>query len=286
MLQTEVQLTYPSDLTDCQWSILEKHLPCPRTCGRPRKNSYRSILNAIFYLNRTGCGWRYIPKDFPHWRTVYDYFRKWQRDGTLDTVHSYLVGEIRVKNGRDRSPSRCAIDSQACKAQWGEERGYDGFKKVRGRKRNIVVDTLGLIHMISIDSAYIKDHKSALELFTDVSVPQRLPRLKEVYADGGYKPLKGNLEILKGPEVILNISKRKMEVQGKDQNYRRKNVLKDTNLKPVRWVVERTFAWFNHFRRLARDYERSIQSSIAMIFISMIRLMLDRLTKKKKERWE
>lgn len=273
---------YPSDLSNQQWKLISKLLPSASRQGRPRKIYLRQVVSAIFYVNRTGCAWRYLPNNFPHWRTVYDYYRQWQRKGIIEKIHFSLVKKVRVADLRPTTPSKCIIDSQASKAHWGEARGFDGFKKVRGRKRNIVVDTLGLIHDLRVDSAFEKDHRSAIKMFTENPEKMRahLPRLKEIYADGGYRgDFSWFVQTHYGAVVNLNSSKNIRDAK-------QSKIIMQSNLKPVRWIVERTFAWFNHFRRLSRDYEKSVASSKAMIFLAMIQIMLNRLTAVvKRPRW-
>lgn len=279
MLQIELRHEgFPSDLSNQQWNLIKDYLPLTSSVGRPRRVCLRQILNAIFYLNRTGCAWRYLPKSFPKWRTVYDYFINWNRKGVMDKIHSILVEEVRRFENRDSKPSVLIIDSQAVKAHWGTDRGYDGFKKVRGRKRNIVVDSLGLIHSIKVDSALIKDHRSAIEVFRNFDNHEGT--VKKVIADGGYRgDFPWLLEQWHGIEVICTASKN-------IRDSRDSRILVESNLKPTRWVVERTFAWLNHYRRLARDYEKKASNSRVSVLISMIQLMLRRLTRGKEGKWQ
>jgi putative transposase len=181
---------YPSDLSDQQWKLIQDFIPEARTGGRPRKTNVRAVLNAIFYLIRTGCAWRYLPREFPPWPTVYDYYAAWKKDGVLKRMHDFLLCEVREKDERTKAPSVVMIDSQSTKAQFGERRGFDGFKKVRGRKRHILVDTLGLVHGIRISAAHEKDAPPAIEML-DPNSPDYSPTLSRslnaVYVDGGYK---------------------------------------------------------------------------------------------------
>lgn len=278
MLQIELRHEgFPSDLSNQQWDLIKDLLPLTSPVGRPRRVCLRQILNAIFYLNRTGCPWRYLPKNFPNWRTVYDYFINWNRDGVLENIHNQLVSQVRIIETKETKPSLLIIDSQAVKAHWGEDRGYDGFKKIRGRKRSIVVDSLGLVHSVMVDSALIKDHRSAIDIFRRFENKEN--KVKKVLADGGYRgDFSWLLEKWHGIEVICTASKNR-------NTNTAARVLIESNLKPTRWVVERTFAWLNHYRRLSRDYEKKAINSRLNVLIAMIQLMLNRLTKGKNKRW-
>lgn len=273
MLQVGLRYSYPSDLSDQQWKLIQSYLPSSRGGGRPRKTCIRRVANAIFYVVRTGCAWRCLPKDFPPWQTVYGYYRAWREDGILEKIHGFLVAQARISQGRDEAPSELVVDSQSVKASFGEALGYDGFKKVRGRKRSILVDTIGLIHAITIHPANSSDGHAAVLIQPDH--PHRAKGLtraiKAIYADGGYR---GRFE----GETLVRF--------GFCPTYRRSLLKKDgkgaksimeSNLRPKRWVVERTFGWMNNYRRLVRDYERSIESSRAMVFLGMTQLLLRRL---------
>jgi putative transposase len=267
MLMTEH--VYPSDLTDEQWNAIKELIPNARRGGRPRTTSIRKIINAVFYINRTGCAWRYLPINFPVWQTVYDYYRKWMRLGIWRKIHDALRTRLR------KSPSTLIIDSQSIKAAKGEDRGYDGFKGIRGRKRQILVDTLGMIHAIKVHSAGYGDMILGHLTFDDLLTRKNL---KQIYADKGYrKTFVENTEREFGFKP--NIPKvRKTSGQGKRKKvkYKRAN-RKLRNDTPKRWIVERTFAWFSHYRRLSKDYERSTNSSSTMIYLSMTQLILRRL---------
>lgn len=276
---------YPSDLSGQQWKLISDLIPKARTGGRPRTTDVREVLSAIFYVNRTGCAWRYLPREFPPWQTVYMYYRQWKTLGTLKRIHDFLVAQVRVKAGRQSSPSTLIIDCQSAKAQWGEQRGYDGFKKVQGRKRTIIVDTLGLIHAVRVCTAQRRDDMPAIEMLepshphfpTMAQVP-----LKAFYADGGYRQA-GFQEAVRrafGVLPVLKFSKSQSVCYSPgEKQWRYKSVVVKSNLKPVRWRVERTFAWFNSYRRLTRDYERKPSSSETMIHLGMIQIMLNRLVR-------
>ncbi len=248
--------SYPSDLTEHQWECIKGLIPDARSGGRPRTTCVRNILNAVFYVNRTGCPWRHLPRDFPPWKTVYDYFNKWQQMYLWKKINDILVKQVRLACDKKEFPSCLIIDSQTAKAHYGGHRGYDGYKKMRGRKRQILVDTLGLIHGVHIHAADLSDTKEGRRVITEFE-PKR--KVELLLADKGYRGTFADMVFLKfGLWTSIIGSK------------------ESGNLKPKRWIVERTFAWFNFFRRLSRDYERNAKNSEAMIYVSMIQLMLRR----------
>jgi putative transposase len=256
---------YPSDLTDAQWGLLEPWIPPPRPGGRPRKTDMREVVNAIFYLTREGCTWRALPHDFPPWKTVYNYFEAWKRDGTWDRFLTALRMRLRRGAGRDPEPRVACIDSQSAKtAGGGEEVGTDGGKKVRGRKRHLVVDALGLLLAVAVTAANVDDARAAQQLFAQMP-GKDYPRLEVVQADNKYHNHELNrwLRVHHRSYWIMVVSRPVGE--------RRFVPLKS------RWVVERTFAWLGRYRRLSKDYEHSPESSEAVIKIAGIHHYLRRL---------
>lgn len=254
---------YPSDLTDQQWEIIKDLIPVARSGGRPRTTDVRSVINAILYLTRTGCAWRYLPKEYPPHKTVYDYFSRWKLLGVWRKIHTSLAKEVRKSKGRGHNPSTVIIDAQSVKAQYGEERGWDGFKKVRGRKRQVVVDTMGILWGASGHAANIGENRrgfDAVENYLAEKQPER------ILGDYSYSKTPFDVQVFKKWGIWPETRKGK------------KTRVFVSNLKPQRWIVERTFAWFNNFRRLNRDYERTTANSITFLYISQIPLLLNRLT--------
>ena len=262
---TKSQQGYPTDLNDTEWAQIAPYLPKPNSTGAPRKHSWRTILNAMFYVVKNGCVWRALPHDFPAWQTVYHYFRLFRQTGRWEQLNTATREAVRVKAGRQPQASARIADSQSTKsAEGGEKRGFDGGKLVSGRKRNLLVDTFGLVVLAKVTAANVQDVHAGKQLFTSgAQKPELLTRLEKIFADGGYQ---GELVdwLPQHLHVVLEII---LQLKGQ----------KGFQVLPKRWVIERTFAWLSRQRRLARDYERLAQSSEAFIYLAMIRLGLRRL---------
>jgi putative transposase len=257
---------YPSDVTDGQWALIEPHLPV-YPGGRPRTTDLRDVVNAVFYILRTGCQWRYLPKDFPPKSTVWRYFDEWRHNGTLDTIHDLLRTKVRTQEKPYKPRTTASVDSQSVDTtSGGEQRGRDNAKNVDGRKRHIVVDSMGLLLAVLVTAADVDDAKAAAELFGRLE-GQPMSRVGRMFADNKYHNYalytwvkdhaRWELVIVRRPEGSAGWVKL-----------------------PLRWTVERTFAWLGRCRRLSKDRERSVLSSQAFIKLAMIHLMLNRLQPK------
>lgn len=256
---------YPTDLSDDEWQRIEPLIPKPRTNrGRKRKHPTREILNAIFYLLRAGCAWRMLPHDLPPWKTVYHYFHLWRKDGIWESINAALRVELRKADDREPEPSAAILDSQSVKTtQVKGVRGYDAGKKVDGRKRHILVDTLGLLLLVVVHTADIQDRDGAKLVLEEAK--QFLSRLLLIWADGGYA---GKLV-----DWVKDVCDWTLEIVKRDPNTKGFQVL------PRRWVVERTLGWLNQYRRLSKDYEVLTETSEAMIYAAMVHLMVRRLAR-------
>jgi putative transposase len=258
---------YSTDLTDEQWGQIEGFMPAPKKRGRKRQVDLREVVNAIVYISRTSCQWRNIPHDFPAKSTVWDYFARFKKDGTLTMIVDALRRKVRVEAGRDPEPKTAAIDSQTVPTHHqGQDSGVDGGKNVKGRKRHIVVCSMGLLLAIAVTAANLNEGTQAPRVLGLLS-EQTTSRLERVYADNKYH-CQACWDWQERPEV-------------NDQIVVVKRQGKEFKVLPSRWVVERTYAWMGWNRRLSKEYERTTSSSEAWCQISMIHLMVRRLSPSK-----
>ena len=261
-------LRYPSDVTDEEWELIKPQIAPAKRGGRKRAVDEREIVNAIMYALSTGCQWRALPKDFPPRSTVWHYLDLWSYDGTLERIHHELYVKCREKAGREASPTAAIIDSQSVKsAEKGGAQidavGYDAGKKVKGKKRHILVDTLGLLLRVIVHPADIQDRDGGILLLSTLF--GLFPFLKKLFADGGYQGPQFEQAVTKIlPELHVEIVKRSDQAKG-------------FKILPKRWLVERTFAWLSRCRRLAKDFENLTRIALAFVKLASIRFMLRRL---------
>ena len=256
---------YPTDLTDAEWSLIKDDVLARSHIGSPRTVCTRCVVNALLYLHKTGCQWEMIHRDFPNYSTVYYHFREWNKKGTWERINDRLRRQVRKQDGRDAEPSAVIVDSQSVKTtEVGGDVGFDGGKQVNGRKRHVVVDTIGLLVVVVVTAASFPEANSAPLL--GPKLEGKSARLKKIWADGGYK------------EQFIEWFRKKCKVMVEIVN-RREGAI-GFEVQPRRWVVERTFAWLYFFRRLSKDYEYYTTTSENMVYLASIRIMLKRLTRK------
>jgi putative transposase len=264
---TKSNQIYPTDLNDTEWAQIAPLFPKAKPTGRPREYSWREILNGIFYIVKNGCVWRALPSDFPAWQTVYYYFRQFRKNHFWEQLNTQIREAVRVKEGREPKASAMILDSQSAKsAEGGEQIGFDGGKFVRGRKRTLITDTIGLVVLAKVSAANLHDVHAGKQALVELKAkPDLIERLEKLFADGGYR---GELvswvkdELHADLEIVLKLGEQK-----------------GFQILPKRWVIERTNAWVTRNRRMARDYERLAETVEAFIYVLMIRLGLRRLAR-------
>jgi len=248
---------YPTNISDSQWQVISKLLDAKRN----RKYELREIVNAMLYIVKTGCQWRMLPVDFPSWKLIYYYFDTWKKNGLFDVIRDSLVEKIRLKHGKKEQPTVGIIDAQSVKSTLvsSEDKGFDAGKKIKGIKRHIIVDTLGLVLAIVIQSASVQDRDGAIPVINKLF--ESWNQIIKIFADSGYR---GKL-----------IDKVKTQFKIKFEIIKR-NELHTFKVLPKRWIVERTFSWIDINRRNSKNYERLNNTSVAMVHLSAIRIMLNR----------
>ena len=254
-------MEYPSDLKSAEWDLIAHYFDCGKY-GNRRKYPIKMLVNAVFYLTKTGCQWRQLPNDFPPWKTVYSFYFRTKQKGNWEKIMVDLVGRSRKKQGKKTLPTYSLIDSQSVKTtSHGLSRGIDGGKKIKGRKRHIVTDTQGHLLHVKVHAANIHDTVSGQVVFYEAC--EKYPTIKGVCADAGYRKTTEGF--------VKKVMKKSIEISARIKN--------EWSILPKRWVVERTFSWLNHYRRLAKDFEVSVSSAEHHVMIAHSMLLFRRLRK-------
>jgi putative transposase len=287
---------YPTDLSDAEWNYIQPHLPAPKGYGRPRTHDLREILNAVFYVLKSGCQWRVLPHDFPRWPTVYHYFRQWLYGWHLGDDQSGYP-PTPAGSSEQRSPAQCRRGRQPIGQEHRggrrTQRGYDGGKKVKGRKRHILVDTEGFVLKAKVHSAKVMDYEGIKTLLRQAN--RQFPRLSQLWLDGGYrgedkgkdwveKTLGWSVDLVErprkpAPKEVLMAWAREWAKEGVAVDWQKLLPPEGFQILPRRWVVARTFSWIDQNRRMSKDYERLCASGEALVYAAMIRLMVRRLSR-------